>query len=148
MLLDFRLCSTLLCLGLLVGCANESAGPQATDSSSVEMSGEHGEQAPLSAEDQALADAQKICPVGGGELGSMGVPYKVMVEDRAVFLCCEHCKDALLADPDKYLAKLDAAAAQPAEEAKPAAEESATEAPAAEGEKAPAAEAAPAPISS
>ena len=69
----------------------------------------------LSAEDQALADKQKVCAVGDGSLGSMGTPVKVMIDDRAVFLCCEHCREALEKDPQKYLAKLDAAAVAPAE---------------------------------
>ncbi len=56
----------------------------------------------------------------------MGSPYKMMVGDRAVYLCCEHCKGAVEKDPQKYLAKLDAAVAPPAEAA-PAAT---TEAPA------------------
>ncbi len=66
--------------------------------------------AKLSADDRALAERQKKCPVGG-ELGSMGVPIKVMVGERAVFICCEGCRKELLDDPDKYLAILDAAAA-------------------------------------
>jgi Cu(I)/Ag(I) efflux system membrane fusion protein len=74
---------------------------------------EHDEQAEalagLSAEDRALAVKQKICPVAGAPLGSMGVPVKVTVKDRDVFLCCEGCRGSLLEDPDKYLAKLDAA---------------------------------------
>ncbi|MBX3444452.1 MAG: hypothetical protein KF774_18780 [Planctomyces sp.] len=67
--------------------------------------------AKLTPEEQALADAQKVCIVADEELGSMGTPIKVRVRDRDVFICCEGCRDALLADPDKYLAKLDAAEA-------------------------------------
>lgn len=62
--------------------------------------------------DQLLARAQKVCPVGGGALGEMGVPVKVSVEGRDVFVCCEGCIEDLKADPAKFLAKLDA----PAEE--------------------------------
>lgn len=79
---------------------------------------------PLSAADQALADLQKVCPVGGEALGSMGTPVKVMIGDRAVFLCCEGCRSAVEGDPEKYLAKLDA----------PADAEAPTEAPAAKSE--------------
>lgn len=57
--------------------------------------------------DRAIADAQKVCPVSGEPLGSMGVPVKVTVKDRDVLLCCEGCKDAILKDPDAYLAKLE-----------------------------------------
>ena len=61
----------------------------------------------LSAEDARLAKAQKTCPVSGEELGSMGAPIKVTVKDRTVFLCCDMCRKKMLAEPDKYLAKLD-----------------------------------------
>mgnify|MGYP002622872590 CR=1 FL=1 len=64
------------------------------------------ELAKLSPEDRAIAEQQKICPVADMPLGSMGVPEKVMVEGRAVFICCEGCRDRLLAKPDEYLAKL------------------------------------------
>jgi len=60
----------------------------------------------LSAEDRALAVKQAICLVSGEKLGSMGTPYKVQVKGKTVFLCCDGCKDDLLADPDRYLAKL------------------------------------------
>jgi len=91
----------------------------------------------LSSEDQLLADKQKNCPVGGEPLGSMGTPVKMMVGDRAVFLCCEGCRGAVEEDPEKYLAILDAPAAAPAEAvpattteaATPAAESPATPAP-------------------
>ncbi|MCA8991684.1 MAG: hypothetical protein KDA69_09225 [Planctomycetaceae bacterium] len=87
----------------------------------------------LSAEDQALVDQQKICPVGGSELGSMGTPIKVMVGERPVFLCCEGCEKALLADPDKYLAILDNPEAEEAPEGQNE-EASPTEAEPTEGE--------------
>jgi Cu(I)/Ag(I) efflux system membrane fusion protein len=61
----------------------------------------------LSPEDRLLAKEQRVCPVAGTLLGSMGVPVKVMVRGRAVFICCEGCRASLLAEPAKYLAKLD-----------------------------------------
>jgi hypothetical protein len=60
----------------------------------------------LSAEDLALIAKQKVCPVTGAELGSMGDPVKVVVKGQTVFLCCAGCEDAIKKDPDKYLAKL------------------------------------------
>lgn len=62
--------------------------------------------AELPPEDRLLAEQQKICPVSGQPLGSMGKPVKLIVRNRTVFLCCEGCRDILLADPDKYLARL------------------------------------------
>lgn len=74
-----------------------------------EMSTEAEENlAKLSPEDRELVEKQKICPVSGEPLGGMGVPYKVTVAGRTVFLCCEGCEEDLKADPDKFLAKLDA----------------------------------------
>lgn len=67
--------------------------------------------AELSAEDRALAEKQKLCPVSDEPLGSMGVPPKVVVKDKAgvshtVFLCCAGCESDLLNDPDTYLKKI------------------------------------------
>jgi hypothetical protein len=36
----------------------------------------------------------------------MGPPPKVNVNGTTVFICCEGCRERLLAEPDKYLAKL------------------------------------------
>jgi len=59
--------------------------------------------------DRALAVKQKICPVTGEPLGPMGKPVKVEVKGRTVFLCCAGCEEDLKKEPDKHLAKLDAA---------------------------------------
>lgn len=67
----------------------------------------------LSEEDRKLAEMQRVCPVAGFALGSMGVPPKVEVNGKFVFLCCEGCRDGLLADPDKYLAMLEQAKTNP-----------------------------------
>jgi membrane fusion protein, copper/silver efflux system len=61
----------------------------------------------LSAEDRALAEKQKVCPVTGEALGAMGTPQSLTVEGRKVFLCCKGCESALRKDPARYLAKLD-----------------------------------------
>jgi hypothetical protein len=45
----------------------------------------------LSPEDRKVAEAQKVCPVSGEALGSMGTPYKVELEGQPVFLCCDGC---------------------------------------------------------
>lgn len=49
--------------------------------------------AALSGPDRLRAEVQKICPVSGGPLGSMGIPQKVRVGELEVFLCCEGCKE-------------------------------------------------------
>jgi hypothetical protein len=61
--------------------------------------------AELSPADRRLVEAQEFCPVmPKNRLGCMGKPFKVLVKGRPVFLCCEGCRDAALADPDKTLA--------------------------------------------
>ena len=60
----------------------------------------------LPIEDKSLAETQKICPVSGELLGTMGAPIKVDVNGQPVFICCEGCKDKLLSKPEEYLAKL------------------------------------------
>ncbi|WP_422922907.1 heavy metal-binding domain-containing protein [Singulisphaera sp. PoT] len=60
----------------------------------------------LSPADRALSLAQKICPVTGKPLGSMGTPVHLDVKGRGLLICCEGCTDALKSNPDKYLAKL------------------------------------------
>jgi hypothetical protein len=62
--------------------------------------------ASLSAEDRAAALKQKICPVSGGPLGSMGAPIKVAVAGHEVFICCEHCEQPLKDDAATHLAKI------------------------------------------
>ena len=67
--------------------------------------------------DDALASKQAICPVSDMKLGSMGPPVKVFVDGLPVFICCEGCRQRLLAEPAKYLAKLNSRAT-PEEEAR------------------------------
>lgn len=54
------------------------------------------------ADEKAIA-AQKVCPVSGEDLGSMGGPIKVTRGGRSVFLCCAACLKKVQAEPDKYL---------------------------------------------
>jgi Cu(I)/Ag(I) efflux system membrane fusion protein len=65
----------------------------------------------LSANDRALAETQRICPVTMMPLGSMGVPKKVDVDGKQVFICCDGCRQQLLKDPQAFLRKLAASAA-------------------------------------
>jgi YHS domain-containing protein len=60
----------------------------------------------FSAEDRESAMKQHVCPVSGEMLGTMGAPQKIDVNGKDVWICCDGCKDKLLADPEKYLAKL------------------------------------------
>lgn len=60
----------------------------------------------LSKSDEMLVRQQKICPVTGLPLNSMGGPLPVVVQGRKVFICCEGCEGKLKDNPRKYLAKL------------------------------------------
>ncbi len=64
------------------------------------------ELAKLPEADRALCRRQKICPVSDLLLGAMGAPEKVDVNGTPVFICCHSCRDSLLEEPEKYLAKL------------------------------------------
>lgn len=56
--------------------------------------------------DRELAKSQRMCPVADFRLGAMGVPQKVDVNGTPVFICCAGCRESLLEEPEKYLAKL------------------------------------------
>ncbi len=73
---------------------------------STDMDKMNAELAKLSPEDAASAGKQHICPVSGEMLGTMGAPKKVDMNGQQVWVCCDGCKDKLLASPDQYLAKL------------------------------------------
>lgn len=60
--------------------------------------------------DRKLALAQRICPVTGLALGSMGVPIKTTLRDQTVFLCCKGCLGKAKRSPDELLKKLAEAA--------------------------------------
>jgi YHS domain-containing protein len=97
----------------LVGCSSNSASTAPTAATESTPTATTTAKMPegfdkLSPADQTAALAQKVCPVSGEKLGEMGTPFKVTVKGRDVFLCCPNCKDDLMKDPDKYLAKLDA----------------------------------------
>ncbi len=79
--------------------ASESSGPTDMEKMKTEL-------AKLSPEDAAAAEKQHVCPVSGKMLGTMGTPQKVDVNGQQVWICCDGCKDELLAKPEEYLAKL------------------------------------------
>lgn len=105
----------VLCLAAL-GCGAQSAPDEqatalpetpASALSEAEAEAHAAEIAKLPAGEQDAARAQAICPVSEEPLGSMGVPVKVAVKGRDVFICCEGCRKMLERDAEKYLAKLD-----------------------------------------
>jgi Cu(I)/Ag(I) efflux system membrane fusion protein len=57
-------------------------------------------------DDATLIAKQKICPVTGEPLGSMGAPVRVNVSGTTVFVCCKGCEKPLLKNPAEHLTKL------------------------------------------
>ncbi len=105
------LCVVVLFLGtcFVVGCAEKPApAPAAPATASSDEAKFSAAIAKLPEEDRAAATAQKFCAVEDkSRLGSMGMPFKVMVEGKPVFLCCAGCEDEALKDPAKTLAKIE-----------------------------------------
>jgi Cu(I)/Ag(I) efflux system membrane fusion protein len=64
--------------------------------------------AKLPPDDRKLAEAQEFCPVlKDSRLGSMGVPIKLTVDGKSVFVCCDGCSKRALASPAKTLATVE-----------------------------------------
>ncbi len=61
----------------------------------------------LPEEDRQPAKAQAICPVTGTALGSMGVPVKITLRGKPVYLCCKGCIGKAKRDPEGILKKLE-----------------------------------------
>lgn len=57
----------------------------------VAATGQFASAQELSKRDQLRIAVQGICPISGGQLGSMGTPIKVQVGQETVFLCCKGC---------------------------------------------------------
>jgi hypothetical protein len=58
------------------------------------------------ADEELLIAVQKVCPVTGAKLGSMGKPIRASANGRTIFLCCAGCEDKLAARPDYYSRRL------------------------------------------
>ncbi len=99
----------------LTGCGSKTKTEQAAKSKTEhshktgggsDMDKIKAELAKLSEEDRASAEKHHMCVVSDKMLGSMGAPIKLTVKDKDVWICCEGCKQTVLDDPDKYLAKV------------------------------------------
>ena len=64
------------------------------------------ELAKLSGPDRKLAEKQRLCPVSGERLGSMGVPVKLTVGGKEAFVCCKGCTKSVEAKPQEMLGKV------------------------------------------
>ncbi len=56
--------------------------------------------------DRANVARQRVCPVTGAALGSMGDPIKVLVGDQPLYLCCKGCLGKVQSAPETYLRKV------------------------------------------
>jgi hypothetical protein len=61
--------------------------------------------AALDQRDQARIARQKVCPVTGARLGSMGDPIKVLVGNHPLYLCCTDCIAKVKESPGRYVAQ-------------------------------------------
>ena len=59
--------------------------------------------AKLPPEEKKAAEAQRLCPVQGEPLGSMGMPVKITLNGTEVFLCCKACVAEARENPEKTL---------------------------------------------
>jgi YHS domain-containing protein len=81
--------------------------PKAADAAPAALSSEEvAEVKKLPGGESELALKQKVCPVSGENLGSMGVPLKITAEGQTFYLCCGGCKKEVTADPAAVVAKL------------------------------------------
>ncbi len=108
----------LMSAAILPGCGSKSEPAPAKDAATPDSAVKEEPQseidrelAKLSGADRALAESQKVCPVSGEPLGSMGAPIKVTVEGRSLFVCCEGCVEDAKKNFDDYIAKLDSQSA-------------------------------------
>ena len=77
--------------------AAESAGLSAAQLEQIDK---------LPPEDRDMAIAQAVCPITAEPLGSMGPPFKAILEGEPVFLCCQGCERSLRERPKEALKKI------------------------------------------
>ena len=61
----------------------------------------------LSPEDRKIAQAQRMCPIRREPLGTMGVPVRLSLQGKPVFVCCNTCVAEAQADPAKTLIQVE-----------------------------------------
>ena len=74
----------------------------------------------LTPEDRLLVEQQKFCPIlENSRLGSMGLPVKVIVNGRPIFVCCPACEKPATDEPLETLKKVDLLKSKPPTRGKP-----------------------------
>lgn len=74
------------------GCASKATSMISVAINSQQQQTQQEQTSTLTDADKLQISVQKICPVMGKELGSMGDPIKVKAGDQVVFLCCMGCQ--------------------------------------------------------
>ena len=64
-------------------------------------------QPPDASASQNAPKPQSRCPVMGGEIGPKDKALHVDVKGKRIYICCAACESAILAEPDKYIQKIE-----------------------------------------
>ena len=107
----FLAASALFGLVILTGCGQKDAAPSPATKSSTPPTGAstakiEAAMAKLTDADRETAMAQRVCPVTGEALGSMGKPIKVTQGDRQLFVCCTGCEEEAKNKFDEFYAQI------------------------------------------
>ena len=107
----FLAASALFGLTILTGCGQKDAAPSPATKSSTPPTGAstakiEAAMAKLTDADRQTAMAQRVCPVTGEALGSMGKPIKVTQGDRHLFVCCAGCEEEAKNKFDEFYAQV------------------------------------------
>jgi Cu(I)/Ag(I) efflux system membrane fusion protein len=106
---------TRLTAGATSNYFSAAGGPRSRSSTTAEARPSMGEDedakvqaglAKLSRVDRRLAEAQRFCPVlQSNRLGSMGTPFKIILDGQSVFLCCGGCEEEARANAKRTLSR-------------------------------------------
>ncbi len=102
--------TTLASLDRLLGKSSDTASTQTHANPTTNKKSDAISEAiaELPTDEQELARKQQFCAVlPENALGSMGMPVKLMIEGKPVFLCCDGCLEAALKDAKATLRKAD-----------------------------------------
>ncbi|MAT15375.1 MAG: hypothetical protein CMJ46_08910 [Planctomyces sp.] len=55
--------------------------------------------------DATALNRQRLCPVMEEPLDAMGGPWKIIVQGKPVYVCCEGCIESVQDEPEAYLAR-------------------------------------------
>jgi len=97
--------ATFVAVGLFIGCNGGDHDHDHDHDHNGHNHGNGGEKQSSVPDDYPL----DVCVVGGEKLGSMGKPVVIKHEGVTVKFCCKGCIEDFEEDPEKFIAKLEAA---------------------------------------